>query len=156
MQQNPNINHTYYPLSTTAWFPRHGYLDRAVFQFTAVHPKNSKMALVGNRISEEVSPEDNNLVITKYEMPHPVALVTFAIGPFERHTETIKWENGKKPIPLEFNSLPGAYLAIKEDFILAELNNAVRYFHQVFSDYPYDKYGATFHPYGFGQDFRQC
>lgn len=153
MQQPNNINHSHYPISTTSWYPRHGYLDRATYNFTATHPKNMKAAIVGNRMSEEVSPDDKNLVVTKYSMPHPVALVTFALAPFERHTETIKWEKGGKPIPLEFNSMPGAYLAIKEDFILAELSNSVRYFHQVFGDYPYEKYGATFHPYGFGQGF---
>lgn len=87
-------------------------------------------------------------------MKYPVALVTFAMGPFERHTDEIKWDKGDyKPIPLVFNSLPGAYRGIKEDFILAELNNSVRYFHELFGRYPYDTYKATFHPFAFGQGF---
>src|SRR5689334_6356294 len=86
-------------------------------------------------------------------MSHPVALVTFALGPFKRYTDSIKWEKGGAPTPLEFNSLPGDYLPIKEDFILAELNNAVRYFTVLFGDYPYPTFGAAFHPFGFGQGF---
>ena len=36
---------------------------------------------------------------------------------------------------------------------MAELNNSVRYFHSLFGKYPYETYGAAFHPYGFGQGF---
>jgi aminopeptidase N len=86
-------------------------------------------------------------------MEQPVALVTFALGPFKRHTDSIKWEKGGPPTPLEFNSLPGDLAAIKEDFILAELNNSVRYFTAHFGQYPYPAFGAAFHPFGFGQGF---
>jgi aminopeptidase N len=43
--------------------------------------------------------------------------------------------------------------AIKEDFILAELNNAVRYFAELFGRFPYPAFGAAIHPFGFGQGF---
>ncbi|MEO6655291.1 MAG: hypothetical protein ABIO36_04350, partial [Pyrinomonadaceae bacterium] len=71
-------------------------------------------------------------------MTYPVALSTFALGPFERHTDVIKWDNGDKSIPLELNSVSGNFRAVKEDFILAELNNSVRYFQAMFGKYPYD------------------
>jgi aminopeptidase N len=86
-------------------------------------------------------------------MNYPVDVATFALGPWERHTSTIKWENGDKPTPLEFNSLPGGILALKEDFVLAELSNSVRYFQDLFGKYPYETYGAVIHPYQFGQGF---
>jgi aminopeptidase N len=78
--------------------------------------------------------------------------VTFAIGPFERHPQKIKFEKGGE-IQLELNSLAGAQVAIKEDFILAELDNSIRYFASLFGDYPYPQFGAVVHPYGFGQGF---
>ncbi|MEO8649267.1 MAG: hypothetical protein ABI539_08890 [Acidobacteriota bacterium] len=81
-------------------------------------------------------------------MKKPIALATFALGPFQRHTDTIKWDGGGTPIPLEFNSLPGDYLPIKEDFILAELSNSVRYFNELFGKYPYETFSPTFHPCG--------
>jgi aminopeptidase N len=81
-------------------------------------------------------------------MQYPVALVTFALGPFDRHKDTIKWEKGGES-PLEFNSLPGSYIPIKEDFIV----NTVRYFNQMFGKYPYPTFSAAFHPFGFGQGF---
>ena len=86
-------------------------------------------------------------------MEHPVPFVTFALAKFERHPEIVKWEKGDPPIPLEFNSLPGSHAAIKEDFILAELSNSVRYFTLLFGKYPYPVFGGTFHPFGFGQGF---
>ena len=153
MGQPQSVNHAHYPISTTDWYPRHGYLDRSTFDFVFLHPKNLKIACVGTRTSEEIIKENKEIGVTKYSMKYPVALVTFALADFERHNETIKWENGKPSIPLEFNSLSGSYRAIKEDFSLAELNNSVRYFQAIFGDYPYDKYGATFHPFGFGQGF---
>lgn len=153
MGQPGSVANMHYPISTTSWYPRHGYLDRSTYDFVFLHPKNLKIACIGVRTSEEIIKEDKEFGVTKYTMKNPVALVTFALGQFERHNETIKWENGKPSIPLEFNSITGAALPIKEDFILAELNNSVRYFQAIFGDYPYEKYGATFHPFGFGQGF---
>ena len=153
LRQSPFINDVSFPRSNESWYPRHGFLDRATYEFTYLHAKKHKVASVGVRESESAWPEDKDVVVTKYKMAQPVALVTFALGPWERHPDTIKWDSGEKPIPLEFNSMPGSYLAIKESFILAELNNSVRYFHQLFGAYPYETYSATFHPYGFGQGF---
>lgn len=145
----------HYPRSNESWFPRHGYLDRATFDLTFRHPKKLRIASVGKRISEEIDVEDKNVMITKYVMPQPVPLVTFALGPFERHAQMVKWEQGGvgDPIPVEFNSMPGALKAIKEDFILAELDNSLRYFTSLFGKYPYPTFGAAFHPFSFGQGF---
>ena len=153
LQAPANISNCWYPRSTTSWYPRHGYLDRATYEFKFLHSKKVKIATVGTRISEAPLPDSKEDMVTTYEMKHPVALVTFAVGPWERHKETIKWDKGEPETPLEFNSMPGEYLPIKEDFILAELNNSVRYFHALFGVYPYSGYSATFHPYGFGQGF---
>lgn len=150
---NINFSECSYPRSNSAWYPRHGYLDRSTFNFTFRHSKKYKVASVGTRLSEEPDPADKDSMITRYAMTSQIALATFAVGPFVRHADTIKWENGDKPTPLEFNSLSGDKLAVKEDFILAELNNSVRHFSLLFGKYPYETYGAVFHPYGFGQGF---
>ena len=143
----------YYPRSNTTWYPRHGYLDRASYELTFRHPKKWHVASIGARLSEGVDPEDKDGGITKFEMKQPVSLIVFALGPFKRHEDVVKWEKGGDPTPLEFNSLPGDRAAIKEDFILAELNNSVRYFTALFGAYPYPKFGAAFHPFPFGQGF---
>ena len=147
------VNECFYPASNTSWFPRHGYLDRATFDLLFLHRKNRKVASVGERISEGPAPENKEAAITSYRMAFPVALVTFAVGPFERHRQMVKWDRGGEAIPAEFNSLPGSRMAIKEDFILAELDNSLRYFHALFGKYPYPVFGAAFHPYRFGQGF---
>ena len=95
MGQPQSVNHAHYPISTTDWYPRHGYLDRSTFDFVFLHPKNLKIACVGTRTSEEIIKENKEIGVTKYSMKYPVALVTFALADFERHNETIKWENGK-------------------------------------------------------------
>ncbi|MBC7931649.1 MAG: hypothetical protein H7Z38_13900, partial [Rubrivivax sp.] len=146
------IQNCFYPASNTSWYPRHGYLDRATYDLAFRHRKNRRVAGAGLRLSEEPDPENKDLLITKYRMEHPVPFTTFALGPFERHTQMVKWDKGDAaPIPVEFNSLPGSYLAIKEDFILAEMDNSLRYFSLLFGKYPYPVFSAAFHPYGFGQ-----
>ena len=153
MYDSESVSDCHYPRSNESWFPRHGYLDRATFDLTYRHPKHLHIASTGLRLSEEPDPEDKNTLITKYRMDYPVPLATFALGPWERHKDMIKWEKGGDPTPLEFNSLPGAYKAIKEDFILAELSNSVRYFTLLFGKYPYPVFSAAFHPFNFGQGF---
>ncbi len=153
---DPDFNcDCHYPRSNTTWFPRHGYLDRATFDLTFRHAKKLRIASVGKRLSEEPDPEFKDVMVTKYQMQRPVTLVTFALAPFERHTEMVKWEQGGvgDPTPLEFNSLPGSVAAIKEDFIMAELDNSLRYFTAIFGKYPYPTFGAAFHPFNFGQGF---
>ncbi len=52
--QDPDIEcDCHYPRSTTSWYPRHGYLDRATFDLTFRHNKKLKIASVGKRLSEE-------------------------------------------------------------------------------------------------------
>jgi hypothetical protein len=150
VRQAERISSCNYPRSNTSWYPRHGYLDRATYNMSFTHSKKLKIASIGVRQSEEVN-EDEDTAVTKYKMDHPVSFVTFALAPFKRYTEMIKWDSGETPTPLEYNSIP--YIPIKEDFILAELNNSIRYFHSLFGKYPYENYGATYHPYGFGQGF---
>ena len=148
-----NASDCFYPVSNTSWYPRHGYLDRATFDLSFIHRRNRKIACVGERLSEAPAPDDKDSTITNYRMNDPIPLATFAVGPFERHRQMVKWEKGGEPIPVEFNSMPGSRMAIKEDFILAELDNSVRYFSLLFGRYPYPVFGAAFHPFGFGQGF---
>lgn len=143
----------YYPLSNTTWFPRHGHLDRATFDLTFRHPKRFRVVSISTRSSEDTDPDDPNAIISKYQMAQPVAAVTFALGAFKRHKGLIKWDKGGTPTPLEFNSLLSDVLVIREDFVLAELNNSIRYFARLFGDYPYPTFGAVFHPFDFGQGF---
>jgi hypothetical protein len=155
MYDSESVSDCHYPRSNESWFPRAGYLDRATFDMTYRHPKKLHIASVGKRLSEEIDVEDKNTMVTRYQIQEPVALVTFALGPFERHSQMVKFEQGGvgDPIPIEFNSLPGGLLAIKEDFILAELDNSLRFFTALFGKYPYPTFGAAFHPFNFGQGF---
>ena len=153
MQNVPIYPECFYPRDNVTWLPRHGYLDRATFDVTFRHRKRDRVASGGTRVSEGPDPEDRDAVVTRYQLTQPVALAVFAVGPFERKTQQVTWEAGGQPVPIEFSSVPNRVTAIKHEFILAELDNAVRYFAALFGPYPYSTFGAAFHPYGFGQGF---
>lgn len=147
-----------YPFVNGEWYPRHGYLRRSKFDITFQHRKRYKVAGPGERVSEEPAAGNPDEVITKYRMAEPVALVTFAMGPYKIYQEKRKLQNGE--IPLEFFSLPGAQrtstnriLTIKEDFVLAEMGNALDYLSTMFGAYPYPVFRAAFHPFRYGQGF---
>ena len=148
------FKYCYYPNGSGVWYPQHSLSDRSTFEFTFMHPRKLRVVSVGVKKSEKPDLEDKKSTVTKYEMKHPIILPTFAMGPFESHKSQIKWDGeNNKSIPLEFNSLPGTYVKIKEEFILAELDNSVRYFNELFGSYPYDTYGATLYPYNVGLGF---
>lgn len=153
LQQPQFMDECSYPRSNESWYPRHGYLDRSTYDFTFTHPKRYKLASVGVRLSETPDAQDKDATVTKYAIKQPVALVTFALGPFKRYNDVIKWDDGSTPIPIEFNSLPEGDLNLKESFVLAELNNSIRFFNFLFGKYPYENFSATFHPFAFGQGF---
>jgi hypothetical protein len=140
----------FYPYSNTSWYPRHGYLDRATYDLTFHHRNKVRIAATGLRVRESADPASKEDMITQYRITEPVSVAAFALGPFERHAQKIKWESGGET-PLEFSSLPGNLMAVKESFILAELDNAMRYFTALFGKYPYSAFGAGVHPFGFGQ-----
>ena len=149
----------FYPYNNVTWLPRHGYLDRATFEMTFKHRRRDKVAAVGTRLSEGDDPADPQGSITKYKFGHQVPLATFALGPWERKSKQVTFESGGPAIPVEFNSVPARVLAkttmpaVNSDLILDELDNAVRYFNAYFGRYPYDSFGAAFHPFNFGQGF---
>lgn len=151
MRGHDYVRDSFYPYSNHEWYPRHGQLDRASYELTFRHKKNRRIAATGVRLSEEPDAEDKEAIVTKYLMEPAVPAATFAVGPFERHAQLVKWDKGGEPLPIEFASLPGKYAAIKEDFILAEMDNTLRYFSALFGKYPYPVFTAAYHPYGFGQ-----
>ena len=159
LQVLPAFDECYYPFNNVTWLPRHGYLDRATFETTFKHRKRDKIASVGTRQSEEADPQDPQGMVTRYRFMHPVAIITFAVAPFERKSKSVTFEAGGPAILLEFNSVPARVLAkttmtaVNHELILDELDNAVRYFAAMFGSYPYETFGAAFHPFNFGQGF---
>jgi hypothetical protein len=152
LQDVPNTTGNHYPLSNTCWYQRHGFLGRSTFDLTFHHAKSLKVASVGDRVREVPSPDGKNEMLTEFKLDIPVALVTFALGPFERHAETTDPKNGPT-VALEFYSMPISIVRIQDKFILAEMGNAVTYFSALFGQYPFGVFRAAVHPYGFGQGF---
>ncbi|MFQ5926633.1 MAG: M1 family metallopeptidase [Terriglobia bacterium] len=144
-------SHFHYPRSTTTWYPRHGYLARSRFDITFRHKKNRRVVSVGERVREGPAEDNEKEWLTQWVMKESVALVTFAVGPLERHTENAEVAGEK--VPIEFYSVSGAIQQIKEDFVLAELINGVHYFSDLYGDYSYGRLGAVYFPTRFGQGF---
>jgi hypothetical protein len=151
MQEGWSLKNYHYPRRTGQWYPRHGYLQRSTFDLTFHHRDRDRVAAVGVRTREEASENGKSEMTTQWKAESQLIMATFGVGPFERHEERL--EQGLLDVPVEFYSLPGKIRAIKEDFVLTELKNCLGYFSSVFGQYPYGKFGAMYHPWGFGQGF---
>jgi len=151
MFQSENVSETYFPLRTTTWYPRHGELQRSIFDLRFRHRKKDVVASIGVVARDEAAP-DGDQRITEFHLADPVALASFSVAVYEIHKDQAKMPDGQS-LPIEFYSMPGYKAAIKEDFILAELNNCVRYFATLFGPYPYPVFRAAYHPFGYGQGF---
>lgn len=147
MFDSPFVPDCFYPRVTTDWYPRHGYLNRSTFDLTFRHRKKYRVAAVGAHVREESASKGDSEVISQWRADQPIPYATFGVGDFERHVGKLEGTG----FPVEFHSLPGRLVAIKEDFILAELMNCLRYFSEFFGPYPYTSFGAMYHPRGFGQ-----
>jgi len=144
-----NDQRVYFPRSTTTWYPRHGYLSRSTFDVVMVHRKSDKAVTMGTFVGDTPAGTKDD-VRTEFRVEQPVALMTFAVGDYAIHKDAAKMESGVT-LPLEFYSLPLGGGAT--DFILAEMNNAVRYFSVLFGDYPYTIFRGVYHPFAYGQGF---
>jgi Peptidase family M1 domain len=145
-----DLSGTYFPRSSETWYPRHGYLRRSKFEIAMLHRGKDHVVSIGEMVKEEPAPGLNDAVLTEFRMEQPTDLATFAVGPYEIHKDKARQESGRE-LPIEFYSMPGDRVGIKEDFILAELNNCVRYFGKFFGAYPYSVFRAAYHPFGYGQ-----
>lgn len=143
------VEQPYFPRSSDTWYPRHGYLPRATFDVSIIHRKRDHAVTVGQVIREVPAPDKNDGVLTEFRIDQPIPLATFAVGPYEIHKDVAKQENGKE-LPLEFYAVRGT---AKADFILAEMNNSIRYFSKFFGQYPYPLFRGAFHPFNYGQGF---
>jgi hypothetical protein len=152
MMESLRVPGTYFPRSTTDWYPRHGYLARSKFDITMLHRKRDRVVSVGVLLKDEPTPESKDHFVTEFRMDQPIGFASFAVGPYEIHKDVAKQEDGTD-LPIEFYSMPGDVAAIKEDFILAEMSNSIRYFSQLFGKYPYPVFRGAYHPFAFGQGF---
>ena len=140
----------FYLETTTSWYPRHGYLTRSRYDLTFLHPRKLRVASMGERTQEGPAEDNPDEALTRWKTEEPVAFVTFALGPFKSYLETAELPD--RPLPLEFFSV-GKEQIVKEDFLLAEMSNSVRFFDHLFGDYPYPRLGAVYFPRPFGQGF---
>ncbi len=151
MREIENIWGLYYPFSNECWYPRHGYLVRSTFDMTFHHDKNVKVAAVGTRVREErLTGSLSNESVTRFVLDVPVALASFAVGPFELRAEMNEMA-GRPPLPVEFYSMPAAVVQVEYPFVLAEMRNSINYFSALFGQYPFPVFRATIHPFLFGQ-----
>ncbi|MGO9088716.1 MAG: M1 family metallopeptidase [Candidatus Sulfotelmatobacter sp.] len=145
----PDIGGIYFPLRSTTWYPRHGYLQRSVYDVQFRHRKKDVVASIGTVIRDKAVTNSQDVRLTEFRLDQPVALTSFSLGGYNIHKDVAKMSDGHS-LPIEFYSISGA---AKEDFILAELGNTVRYFSALFGEYPYPVFRGVFHPFNYGQGF---
>jgi Peptidase family M1 domain len=136
------------------WYPRHIALQRSQFDMTFHHKKGTRVASIGQKVREEAGADKD--LTTEWRMDQAVPLATFAVGDFQVFTDKAKMESGNE-LDLDFYRVPASVNnyggGVKTDFMLAEMSNCVRYFSALFGPYPYPRFGATYHPFDFGQGF---
>lgn len=152
MMESDRVAGTYFPRSTTTWYPRHGYLARSKFDILMLHRKRERVVSVGEFVKDDPVSGSKDHFLAEFRMDQPIGFASFAAGPYEIHKDSAKQQNGTV-LPIEFYSMPSRVTAIKEDFILAELNNSIRYFSAIFGEYPYPVFRGAYHPFPFGQGF---
>jgi hypothetical protein len=152
MMESSIMEGTYFPRSTETWYPRHGPLARSRYDISMIHRKKDQVASIGELVKDGPAPGTKDSRMTEFRMEQPVAIASFAVGPYEIHKDIAKGDDGKQ-LPIEFYSMPGSRAVIKEDFILAEMNNSVRFFSKIFGEYPYAVFRGVYHPFNFGQGF---
>ena len=141
----------YFPRDSTGWYPRHGYLSRSTFDIVLLHRKHDKAVTMGVWVGDTPAATKDD-IRTEFRIDQPVALMTFAVGGYDIYKDSAQLPSGVT-LPLEFYSLPSYRGAIKEDFILTEMSNAVRYFSLQFGEYPYPVFRGAYHPSRYGQGF---
>jgi hypothetical protein len=145
MYDDDFVRGSYYPLNAQEWYPRHGYLQRATFDLKFLHRKEHRIASIGTRLKEEPVQGNSNEMTSEWRMTEPVAIATFGVGKFKLHQD----KAAGTQIPIEFYSLSD--IALKEDFITAEMGNAINFFTAMFGAYPFKRLGGVYHPRGYGQ-----
>jgi len=137
----------FYPLSTTSWYPTHGFLQRSTFDLVFLHRDAHTVISIGDPYEVKGSSEKGEKA-TGWKMTVPVALASFAVGKFDR-TE----REGKGSAPsVEYNS-PTSFGPSAENFMLTELSNDAAFFSELFGPCPFHHISAVVHPRGFGQGF---
>ena len=152
MMESSIMEGTYFPRNTVTWYPRHGYLRRSRFDVSMIHRKKDRVVTIGELVKEGPASGTKDSVLTEFRMEQSAGFSSFAVGPYEIHKDIAKEDNGKQ-LPIEFYSMPGHRAVIKEDFILAEMNNSIRFFSKMFGEYPYPLFRGVYHPFNFGQGF---
>lgn len=136
----------FYPVHTTAWYPRHGFLQRSLYSIEVLHPNKYRAIAVGAKASEQ---KQGDHTVTVWKTPQPAMMATFAVGLFESATAELPGRKGKATYHFKGGNLSND----KQTYMLTELSNGVNFFSEIFGDYPFGDLQAVMHPRGFGQSF---
>ncbi len=145
-----SVPDAYYLRVNDSWLPTHGPLDRATFDLAYHHAKRFTVVSAGVRTNSAVDPAHSEAMLTTFKMEQPVALVAFSMGFYQRAAQKA---TADAPVPLEFYKVSARMATISDDFFIAEMDNAVRYYSAYFGKYPFPQLAGVVHPYPFGQGF---
>lgn len=131
----------FYIRTTTNWYPRYGYLNRATYDLIFKSPKGYEFVSVGKKEKEWAEGE---LLCTHWVEEYPVAVASFNYGNYE----TYELETpGMPPVTVyhleQTHKKTGTkYKNIKEN-VAADMVNSLNFFQEMFGQYPFCKMATT-------------
>jgi len=131
---------------SVGWYPMIGYMQRATYDMTFHADKGDKVFASARKISDEIVGDQR---VVRFEQDLPVSFVSFNYGSME--TRVIEME-GAPPITVFGRATRGVGGDALGN-VGADVGNSLRYFAEMFGNYPFDYMSATRIPFAHGQGF---
>ncbi|TES93541.1 MAG: hypothetical protein E3J87_02120, partial [Candidatus Cloacimonadota bacterium] len=149
----------FYCKSSIFWYPRYGWSNRATYDLTFKVPQRYECISVGEKIDEK---KEGKYKISRWVQETPIINAYFNLGLFKTYNINVE---GVSPITV-FMSEKGhrkisEYLIYHrvtfdkniEEQIGADIANCIKFFTNLFGQYPYEKLYITELPFKYGKSF---
>jgi len=150
----------YYIKSSTLWYPRYGFRNRATYDLTFKTPEQYEFASIGEKTEDRI---EDKYRITHWFMEKPVVNAGFNLGLFKNYDINVK---GAPPITVLMSEIGHREIALyllknydilssknMEKQIGADIANSIQIFSHLFGSYPYERIYVSEIPYPHGEAF---
>lgn len=158
----------YYLRSPSGWLPQLPGSE-PTYDLTFRSRKNWPVMSVGKRITREMDPEDDDVVVTRWVTTRPSSQVTFSVGDFEEYEFTDDGPPIRIHVAEEFHARLGdlasraaeqssGQLIIlsqsdPEEKVHLDIQNSLRFFSRAFGPLAFEEYNVAEIPFSHGQAF---
>lgn len=162
-------NGFHYLRTTSNWLPRFGGSE-ATYDLTFRSRKDWPVMSVGRRVSREIDPEDEDVIVTRWITTRPSSQVTFSVGEFEEYEFP---EGRARPIRIhvaeefhaEFQDMASRAAQITggavnvltqrdpEEKVHVDIENSIAFYSGAFGPLDFEEYNVAEIPFSHGQAF---